>query len=121
MDEPTKFQQHVMAGVAATVQRHGGDLTAFTYDDRGKGYYAASATVADRRYDFEVYDRAAYAQVGQSRYESGVFDHPTEAAEADDFVRRFDRLLSSGSWFGREDPSLAESIAGTVKRLFRRK
>jgi hypothetical protein len=109
-----------MAGLAQLAQRHGDGEIAFTYDDTGASYYAASAGLGGREYDFEVYDSVAYAQNGQSRYESGIFDYPDKLAEAEDFLRRLDRLLTTGSWFSDDDPGIADSIKNTVKRLFRR-
>jgi hypothetical protein len=108
-----------MAGLAELVQRHGGGEIAFTHDDTGRSYYAASAGLGGREYDFEVYDGVAYAQNGQSRYESGIFDYLNKLAEAEDFLRRFDGLVTTGTWFSDDDPGLADSITNTVKRLFR--
>lgn len=116
---PTEFQHRIMSGVAELAEHNGYERPVFRYNDAGRSYYEASASLGGRAYELEIYDDVAYAQAGQSRYESGVFDHLNKGAEAEDFLRRIERLISTGSWFGVEDPGLAESILNAVKRLVR--
>lgn len=117
----TDFQKRVMDGILELARVRGATGVVFKYDNTGSGYFAASVRLGDKSFDLEIYDYVAYAQLGASRYESGVFDYPSKVADADDFVRRLDQLSRLGTWFRPDDPGIASSIVDAFRRLFRSK
>ena len=70
-----------------------------------------------RNFLLEVYPSEISAVIDGGRFDSELFQHANDDEKLNDFVRRLDRAMITGNWYGEEDPTIYEAAAGSLKRF----